>query len=1122
MAQAGPQGNTTSIPKFTGFRGKQVSNPAPTAPSKNEEVYHAAAPAKPPAVLNQPGQKLDGRESRKRRHHRDKDDRHEHHRHKHKRRHIEENAETTQVTVEAWDNSPESFFIDGKGDSSNITYGSLHKYNIPSYVRNGRGGVLGLSKDYRIDRIASDERQVYANDTTLRQSGNRDKLIFKKLDKDESRVILVQASASAMQENGYNLDFVELPEKNLGRLSLRSALGTGEGLEALEDEMEDLYRYHEGRKIAENNSDHALGAGVQLPVESATSTKYKSETQMRLTRAKLAQKTIEQPADGRAWIDLINYEDELLYHGNNTESSRTSAAEKLSTADIKLTMYEKSLKTVVDPPFRERLVLGMLREGSKLLDSKKTTDKWHEALRENPGYISLWVEYLNFVQTNQIKFRGSDLQQCFKDCLQTLHRAAQTVKAGESAGNIYMLQAYVLLRSTLFLREAGRTDLSVGIWQAVLELNILRPPGYDSSRMEESSLKTSFEEFWESEVARIGEEGAAGWASFHVHGGDPLQSHIVNSEARLGQPSDFHMWAEHERFWTFRSRMPARTGDDEASDDPYRVIMYQDIAPCLVGMSDQDVLYYLVPAFLTFCHLPLPVYTSQQVRDWWVDPFVRNENLHPIKDQWKFWRRRSSLDQSTSEAVLVGQNASETPHQIAFPISEFLASSDPLFSDKWFDAFRSWKLEFSDNKGPVEIDWVVRTLKAIVDSPIGNDELAEYLIALESITSPQTARKTAKAILKRRPTSLRLYNAYALIEYRLGNAEKANDILTSTILRIEHLPIASRHEVVLLWRTRVWITLNTEGENTAWDMLAAFSHNGLDSAQASNDGSVTTITAVLRAQKAMLAMRSDLLQPRPELAAVLSEMLCLMAYLDPRSQSTPLEAYLSSFVENTIDHPLPLPSLELLHQSRARLLYHHATHASPFRPSELRAVLAESIRLFPNNTMFLSLYAWNEARFRIDDRVRAIVRDVVTLRPSSSSSTSGTSSDIRTESISTHFFSIYTELSRSLTLGSNVHSIRAAFERAVDSASCGSKSAGLWKLYVLFELNEGGGDMGRAKTVFYRAVQAVPWAKEIYLLAFEELRELMGEEELKGLVEWMVDGRGLRVFGAEGLEGKSF
>jgi hypothetical protein len=90
-----------------------------------------------------------------------------------------------------------------------------------------------------------------------------------------------------------------------------------------------------------------------------------------------------------------------------------------------------------------------------------------------------------------------------------------------------------------------------------------------------------------------------------------------------------------------------------------------------------------------------------------------------------------------------------------------------------------------------------------------------------------------------------------------------------------------------------------------------------------------------------------------------------------------------------------------------------------------------------------------------------------------------------------------------------VHSVRGAFEAALDSEACRG-SVELWTRYVRFccerrELR------GRAKEVFYRAVGACPWAREVYLLGFGGvLRAELGAAELRGVVNTMGE-KGLRV-----------
>lgn len=52
--------------------------------------------------------------------------------------------------------------------------------------------------------------------------------------------------------------------------------------------------------------------------------------------------------------------------------------------------------------------------------------------------------------------------------------------------------------------------------------------------------------------------------------------------------------------------------------------------------------------------------------------------------------------------------------------------------------------------------------------------------------------------------------------------------------------------------------------------------------------------------------------------------------------------------------------------------------------------------------------------------------------------------------------------------------------------------------------------MRRARDVFFRGMRVCPWAKEFYLLAFTQLRDVLGFEELRKVYE-VLGEKGLRV-----------
>jgi hypothetical protein len=116
--------------------------------------------------------------------------------------------------------------------------------------------------------------------------------------------------------------------------------------------------------------------------------------------------------------------------------------------------------------------------------------------------------------------------------------------------------------------------------------------------------------------------------------------------------------------------------------------------------------------------------------------------------------------------------------------------------------------------------------------------------------------------------------------------------------------------------------------------------------------------------------------------------------------------------------------------------------------------------------------------------------------------------------------------------GSTRHSIRAAFERAIEGAA---PNLAVWKWYLQWELSMSTGvsevpdkdpmqqRMSRAQDIFYRGMRACPWAKKFYMLAFTEskLRDAIGFTGLRSIYETMVE-KGIRIHVdlAEVLEGR--
>jgi hypothetical protein len=199
---------------------------------------------------------------------------------------------------------------------------------------------------------------------------------------------------------------------------------------------------------------------------------------------------------------------------------------------------------------------------------------------------------------------------------------------------------------------------------------------------------------------------------------------------------------------------------------------------------------------------------------------------------------------------------------------------------------------------------------------------------------------------------------------------------------------------------------------------------------------------------------------------------------------------------------------ELLHQARAKMLHHIATtEPSYYIPIDVRNVFLDSLESFPHNTMFLALFKWNDARVDIKHRIRDIFDATIGAKARAAKRGSRNRTQIDRVPITTHLFNIYCEMGRPVLGNSSPHLIRAAFERAIGhgrvavgqtpprrdrfeltSSTSAQNNLTIWKLYVLWEARREN-NYARAREVLFRALRACPWSKELYMLAFEHLRD---------------------------------
>jgi hypothetical protein len=344
----------------------------------------------------------------------------------------------------------------------------------------------------------------------------------------------------------------------------------------------------------------------------------------------------------------------------------------------------------------------------------------------------------------------------------------RVVAAGGEEEEVCEQTVYVFLRLTRLLWDAGFGELAVAAWQGVLEMTFCRP----TRELSAEAAMELFGEFWESEVARIGEDGARGWRRFVEAGedmADPPEPWLERACEVPKMADPFKAWAAAEQQAAERARMPARTLDEGTEDDPFRVVMFSDIKDCLVWFPSAVLVRVkplLAEAFLVFCGLPPAGVCGQRFGAMLSDPFVASKGQGLDLDL-------NRTDAGTS--LDLSRRAPEFRQQG----NSMAMSPEVLFSgDSWFRYLDKWSNTYQCGNRQVEMSWALRTVGYLVKD-CGMEALAEYYLVMEWLNEPAGARKVAKALLKQYSSNIRLYNAYALVEWSNNNTEVSHKVLSS-------------------------------------------------------------------------------------------------------------------------------------------------------------------------------------------------------------------------------------------------------------------------------------------------------------------------------------------------------
>ncbi|KAJ5998384.1 hypothetical protein N7451_006194 [Penicillium sp. IBT 35674x] len=984
------------------------------------------------------------------------------------------------------DSSPE-FFLDSKGDRDILTYGTENRWSVPRYRRIGGGFVLGFDRTHRIDRDQSNGNQIVLRPCAFADSSTRDG--ENHLSSKPRRLPLPEyhirgSAASALEVDD---DFVLIDGGDWGKLHPCPVDNT------------------DARKGLPNFTCMLIANSTIDPSEIEKATEKFDLNAERKTRNAVLWKTVEDnPHDVSAWLKFIDHQDVLIF-GSRDDSYCLTHDERTSLADLKLSLYEKALKKATGSPHRDRLLLGRLQAGAQLWDSEKLLAQWKKTLIENSEFISLWVKFLDFCQTDSPDFT-------FGKCLATHEEYLRHVSSLiPLRPNMVQVLVYIFLRLTLLFREAGYSEIAIGLWQAVLEFCCFKPESLGDT----DETLFLFREFWDSEAPRIGEDGAKGWSNNTNSDPDPITIHYSSN---FSLASNVASWAEAERERITESQLPWRSLDGSIPDvdDPYKVTLFCDVDQIIrlfrnLAQSDE-----LIDAFLYFSQLPHLTFPSniQTTRVWGWDNLLRNEFVADHRLGLSSW-------------IPIHDEESETSAKpFLFPLQNFLHTTSTLFAspDQWFYSFQWWVKSRSVQPPLKSHDWTLRVLRALVDRYPDDEELAEYSLALEFASDPVMGRKIAKKTVKKRPSSLRLWNAFALMESKSEDYEgrnKANGVwATALSMSVTFTDTEQKIDRGILWQSWIWQFMERGEKAQALYILHNIAEEKVDPEQIPKGETQLLFqpTTTIKVQQYLRACQEQALAARRAQAYVAyTDCLGLIYYLSKWPLMSALDTYGKAVLRLkelfSDQEAFKEFTAELLHQARARVLYDSLCQkGQEHSPLEIHELFRDSTALFPHNTIFQSMGMWNEFKITSLDRLRDPLKFAKEAMDSQYHLDQASSPVIPPQlvPISSYLLPIWIQLSspRSTT-GPASWIVRPAFEKALSEvlnpaefrsggavvrSRFGVESARsnltIWKLYMLYERYHVK-DLEAAKAVFFRAIRACPWSKELIMFAFEHLRDGM-------------------------------
>ncbi|KAH8120222.1 DUF1740-domain-containing protein [Phellopilus nigrolimitatus] len=916
------------------------------------------------------------------------------------------------------ENRSRLFYQDHKGDPLNVTYGGLHAGDIPKYWHVARGKrVLGLG--LRLSILYRGGKGVEVGEPEWHKRTPQ---------LTDSRTRALLASGQTRQLSASTKTLLKYEEVD-GFVKVPSRKGK---------EKDQAYRSITRENEEDSDSESSSESGSEASdYESDTSPMTAREDSLR----NLEQKLKVDPESIPDWLHLL----ELSLNGSEISVSIISRA---------LSAHPNNFRSAF-------LRLKYVRAGENIWHESKLRAEWEEALRviDSADVCIEWLDWRMRTPAN------------FSNVLEDAIRAYKMVAKGMSGDNADIARLRVFWRTAIFLKQAGYVERGFAIFQAQAELSFNTPDDVKTFAFEKRV--DLLEEFWESEIPRVGETSAK--ATKETTEEDSLEEAQRIGEYNSGNP--YEIWHFRETESDRCLFIPTRTSNMN-EDDPYSTILFSDIRPFLINLGTTKGLNMFRLIWLSFMGLHIPglssaLSSSESLSD---DRWADTSLMQP-----EFLRRllptpnaRRAITADSFTGVTVGR---EKVYKTSFDTVRAwtLGTIEPLEGltvDGEYGMWRRGYVSESNLGDPNAINLILEQLHQ------KNGGLHWEILGLAfeaSKSETQRVLKRSQSLLAANSSSPELLAVHACLERMNHKNDKARKVYR---VGLSSLAQSDDPSVVCLWWGSAELEWLLSRSDAALEVVL----------RAAGQPSEQTSVHILRAKGRLEEVCREGSTPEWRFRLRWIKLRILLELLTGTLDSA--VAVMQRLQVNEAEGKFSHESLTV---ASLLMVYHHTvTLRNRAPPAVLRGLVHKALEVYPSNSIVLGLFLECEKGEGVWGRVRALLSENATV-------------SLQEKSLARRLNEIWIATWEEGRWLGEIERVRAGLEAAVICDRT-KGSAILWKVFVKFEI--AAGNLKGAKSVLFRALGECPFVKELYLLAFDnDLRPAFNNRELISLSDSMAERR---------------